>query len=175
MQSGACTCINVPWVIAAPRVCPIVTWQTNPNVTYSAGIDARTLPLVVSRTGEGDEVGALPRRHRSLNWNAHKPQVGIRQIHANRFPRPARQPLPPSTSSPMTTDDCAGRRRSQTGAKASLRTVLSRRLWPRNSIQRLCCQSLKILNTRPWPNRADGAFLHSARAFCVCYWLTFIR
>lgn len=36
--------------------------------------------------GVGGRVGALHRRHRSLSWNAHKPQVGIRQIHANRFP-----------------------------------------------------------------------------------------
>lgn len=41
----------------------------------------------------GGRVGALHRRHRSLSWNAHKPQVGIRQIHANRFPRPANPPL----------------------------------------------------------------------------------
>lgn len=104
-------------------------------------------------TGGG---GALHRRHRSLSWNASKPQVGIRKIHANR---PRNIPA----------IDCAGRRWSQSGSAASLRAVLSRRLRPGDSIQRLCCRRLKIPNTRPRPTRVDGAFLHSEPVFCVCY------
>lgn len=165
MQSEGCTSLASMFLELSPRL------------AFASLLHGRQIPmshilLALMRdpyrcllAGEG---GALHRRHRSPSWNAHKPQVGISWTHANRLHVPPPPPTSP-TPSPMTTDDCAGTRRRQNGAKASLRTVLSRRLWPRNSIQRLCCRRLNIPNTRRRPTRVDGAFLHSAPVFCVCY------